>query len=139
MTFSKQYTFLVDEYNQELKLEAEIIYNIARSSLKKPIVLYIPEVTSSEKKVFAQYFTLADSCTKANFVYVKKAGNESKLCQKQARIFFTNNYQKLLSDSKFYGAFFWHKSRPNIVFIKKRLETDNIKLPTSYEKYVEDF
>lgn len=139
ITFSKQYTFLVDDYNKELELEAEIIYNIASASLKKPILLYIPEPSPEEKQAFSQYFTLTASCSDSNFVYVKKSVKASQLCQKQERVFFTNNYQKLLADSTYYGAFFWHKSRPNIVFIKDRLETNKIELPRTYEKYVEDF
>lgn len=36
------------------------------------------------------------------------------------------------------AAFFWKKGRPNIVFIKDRVEKFKIKLPPSYEIYQED-
>ena len=35
-------------------------------------------------------------------------------------------------------AFFWKKGRPNIVFLKKRLEKFNIVLPESYKIYEEE-
>ena len=55
------------------------------------------------------------------------------------QIFFTNNYEKLLKDNRYLGAFFWNKSRPNITFIKARLEKQKIELSKDYDKFVEDF
>lgn len=137
--FAKQYTFLVDNYDKELELEAKIIYNIAKSSSMQPIKLFIPNMTESEEKAFSRYFNISKDCENSNFVYVKKSVSIEHRCLTKNRLFFTNNYEKLLSDSKFYGAFFWNKSRPNIVFIKNRLSKGNINLPHTYQKYVEDF
>lgn len=136
---AKQYTFLVDDYDKELELEAKIIFNIATSSSQKPVRLFIPNMSVAEEKAFARYFTISNDCENANFVYVKKSVEIDHKCYNKKRLFFTNNYEKLLSDTKFYGAFFWNKSRPNIVFIKNRLTKDNIQLPNTYQKYVEDF
>ena len=36
------------------------------------------------------------------------------------------------------SAFYWQKGRPNIVFLKKRLEYFSISLPPTYHKYIED-
>jgi hypothetical protein len=52
--------------------------------------------------------------------------------------FFTNNYKKLIADERFFGALFWSKSRPNIIFIKKRLKAQKITLPENYNRYIEE-
>ena len=137
---AEQYTFLVNKYDKELELEAKIISNIATASIKSEIKLYIPEISNTEKEVYSKFFTLVDSCENANFVFIKKSIDTNSLCKNNTdKIFFTNNYEKLLKDKRYLGAFFWNKSRPNITFIKARLEKQKIELPEDYDKFVEDF
>lgn len=140
MALGNQYTFLVNKYDKEIELEAKIVSKIALTSLnKEQPLLYIPQISQSEKEIYSQFFKLSSSCDDANFVFVKKSKDIFKECQKYDKLFFTNNYQKLLLDSRYFGAFFWNKSRPNIVFIKERLEYQSIKLPNEYEQFIEDF
>ncbi|WP_428023794.1 hypothetical protein [Arcobacter sp.] len=136
---SHQYTFLVNEYDKEINLEAKIISNIAKNSIKDEIKLFIPNISLIEKKVYSKYFTLTEKCEDSNFIFVKKSADNEKLCSISNKLFFTNNYKKLLSDKKFFGAFFWNKSRPNIVFIKARLNKKHINLPKDFEQFIEDF
>ncbi|WP_375724292.1 hypothetical protein LXN10_02020 [Arcobacter sp. KX21116] len=136
---SSQYTFLVNKYDKEIDLEAKIIAKIANSSLRENIKLFIPNITSVEKKVYSKYFILTNTCEESNFVFVKNNMGNITNCSAENKLFFTNNYRKLLSDKKFFGAFFWNKSRPNIVFIKTRLKKRHIKLPKNYDQFVEDF
>lgn len=138
-SYSETYTFLVNKYDKEIELEAKIIAKIATSSVNQKIKLYIPEITEVEKKIYSDYFMLSSTCENSNFVFVKKSIENKKLCKGTNKLFFTNNYQKLLTDKKYYGAFFWNKSRPNIVFIKDRLQQKKIVLPKSYEQFIEDF
>ncbi len=137
--FSSQYTFLVKEYDKEIELEAKIISKIAKSSMKDKVKLFIPNISSMEKDVYSKYFTLVENCESSNFIFVKKAFDSKNFCSQKNKLFFTNNYRILLQDKRFYGAFFWNKSRPNIVFIKRRLEEKSIKLPKNYDQFVENF
>jgi len=139
LAFSSQYTFLVKEYDKEIDLEAKIIVKIAKNSIKDQIKIFIPNISNVEKNIYSKYFILSSDCESSNFVFVKKAIKSDSLCSQDNKLFFTNNYRRLLSDKRFYGAFFWNKSRPNIVFIKTRLKQRNIKLPKDYEQFVEDF
>lgn len=136
-----QYTFLVNKSDKELELEAKIISNIATAAIKNEIKLYIPEISNVEKEVYSKFFNLSDSCENANFIYIKKSIDTNSLCKstQNEKIFFTNNYEKLLNDNRYLGAFFWNKSRPNITFIKTRLEKQKVELPNDYDKFVEDF
>ncbi len=137
---AEQYTFLLNKYDKELELEAKIISNIATASIKNDIKLFIPEISIAEKEIYSKFFILSNSCDDANFIFVKKSLDTNSLCKEDTnKIFFTNNYQKLLKDSRYLGAFFWNKSRPNITFIKNRLEKQKIELSNDYAKFVEDF
>jgi hypothetical protein len=136
---AENYTFLVEPYNKEIELEAKIISEIATSSVHEKIRLFIPHISETEEKVYSKYFTLSSKCETSNFVFVNKTIENEALCDNSNRLFFTNNYRKLLADDKYYGALFWNKSRPNIVFIKKRLEKRAIVLPTTFDQFVENF
>ncbi len=138
-SFSDQYVFLIDKYDKEIELEAKIVSKIALSSIveSKRIKLFIPNISKQEKEIYSNYFDLTEDCKTANFIFDNKAGFDGE-CKKSNKLFFTNNYKRLIDDDKFYGAFFWSKSRPNIVFIKQRLEENNVKLSKEYLKYIED-
>ena len=138
-SFANQYTFLVDKYDKEIELEAKILSQIASVSAKEPVVLFIPNITRAEEKVYGKFFKLTNHCNEANFVFANKEFDPKEAqCNSEKTHFFTNNYQRLLSDEKFFGAFFWSKSRPNIVFAKKRLAHKNITLPNAYNNYIEE-
>jgi len=130
---------MLHEYDKEIELEAKIVFDIASSSIKEEVKLFVPQLSPMEKIIYSQYFTLSKDCKTANFIYVNKEIQTTELCEQENKIFLTNNYRKLLSDKKYFGAFFWSKSRPNIVFIKDRLKKNNISLPSNYDKYIEDF
>ena len=139
LSFASNYTFLVDKYDKEIELEAKILAQIASLSTKEPITLFIPQVTKAEKKIYSKFFKLTPLCKEANFVFINKETDIKSLnCNPSITHFFTNNYQKLLTEKSFFGAFFWSKSRPNIVFAKKRLIANNITLPKNYHHYIEE-
>ena len=138
---SENYTFLVKEYNKEIELEAKIISNIVQN-LKfghEKVSLYIPEISETEKNIYSSFFNIASSCNDADFVFVKNEKTSNQPCSGNKKIFFTNNYDLLLKNEQFIGAFFWSKSRPNIVFVKNRLTKRNIILPEIYDKFIEEF
>jgi len=137
VAFSDQYVFLVNKFNKEIDFEAKIISKIATSSLKEKIKLFIPNISEQEKEIYSQYCNLTKDCESANFIYENKGVFKGE-CEKSNKLFFTNNYRRLMADNRYYGAFFWSKSRPNIVFIKQRLEGNSVQLSKEYLKYIED-
>ena len=138
---SENYTFLVKEYNKEIELEAKIISNIAQNLKisQNKAFLYIPQISETEKNIYSEFFNIANSCDEADFIFVKDEKADKQLCNGNHKIFFTNNYDSLLKNKQFIGAFFWSKSRPNVIFVKDRLISNNIQLPEMYNKFVEEF
>jgi len=136
--YPEQYTFLVKKYDKEIELEAKIIDTIAMSLMDSKTKLYIPQITEVERLIYSKIFQLEKTCTTANFIFVKNNIDSEDLCRNSNKIYFTNNYQKLLVHEEYLGAFFWSKSRPNIVFIKNRLSQRNIVLSKEYSQFIED-
>jgi len=54
------------------------------------------------------------------------------------KVIFVLDYALLHKNTNAVGAFYWKKGRPNIVFIRPRLEQYKLKLSKSYDKYIED-
>ncbi|NVJ53262.1 MAG: hypothetical protein HWD90_06180 [Campylobacteraceae bacterium] len=135
---ANNYTYLLDEYKKDTELEAKIVLKIARDILTTtPVHLYIPNMKPLDYEVYSSSVKLVRTCEKANFVFVKYG--KSFQCKKNKNIFvLTNNYRQLLTNHSFIGAFFWSKSRPNIVLVKNRLSKNAIVLPKEYERYIED-
>lgn len=138
---TENYTFLVKEYNKEIELEAKIISNIVQNLkiTQGKASLYIPQISETERNIYSGFFNLANSCDNADFIFVKDERNDNQVCNGNQKIFFTNSYDSLLKNKKFIGAFFWSKSRPNVIFVKDRLAKNNIELPEIYNKFVEEF
>ena len=136
-SYSQPYTFLINKYDKEIELESKIISKIAKSLISAEIILYIPEITENEISIYSKLFKMGKNCDEANFVFVKKNINNDS-CKLENKLYFTNNYKKLLLNKKYFGAFFWSKRRPNIVFIKNRLDKLSVSLPNSYQQFIED-
>jgi len=53
-------------------------------------------------------------------------------------ILFVTNYHFLKESDYIVGAFYWRKGRSQLLFIKKRLDAQNITLPRDYQKFIID-
>jgi len=134
----QNYTYLVEKYDKVIDLEADIISKIAKDTLKNSKTkIYIPDIRPLEEKVYSSKLKVVKDCKDANFVFIKDRSSIDNCKDNKNAIFFTNNYKRLLSNKKYIGAFFWSKSRPNIVFIRERLAHKNIKLSKGYDNFIE--
>jgi hypothetical protein len=135
--FAEQKVFMLDGYDKEIELEAKIVHKISSDIFKRRANIYIPDISEKSKEIYSKYFDISKSCFDADFVFDKNNLSEQE-CIGAKTIYFTNNYRRLMSSPKYIGAFFWNKSRPNIVFIKDRLDKKRIYLSSEYKKYIED-
>ena len=53
-------------------------------------------------------------------------------------ILFVTNYHFLKVSEDILGAFYWRKGRSQLLFIRKRLEQQNITLPQEYQNFIID-
>jgi hypothetical protein len=55
-----------------------------------------------------------------------------------SNIIITTDYSLLIKDQRALGAFFWQKGRPNLLFLRERMQRANVTLGHEFEKYIED-
>ncbi|MBC8237760.1 MAG: hypothetical protein H8E76_05965 [Helicobacteraceae bacterium] len=81
-------------------------------------------------------FNISDTCKDAGVLILQSSTSFSGACKDKPIVVL--DYDILKDHKNAVAAFFWKKGRPNIVFIKDRIEKFNIVLPPSYEIYLEE-
>lgn len=77
----------------------------------------------------------ADHSTNATVLIVSKKIPENIASN---AVIISTEYSLLAKDPRIVGAFFWQKGRPNILFIRERMQNANIVLGHEFDKYIED-
>lgn len=121
--------------SQELKIRVlkSIVTGIENS---EPMTIW-----SDDKKIMNAFtsqskFSVADDCKDAKMIILSSKSNLPKNCKNKH--IFVLDYELLYEIPDSFGAFFWKKGRPNIVFIKPRVDKQALKLTSSLEPYVEE-
>ncbi len=129
----------IERSPEEIKLEIKILEKISKDIIRKDkIRVFLIGYDPKKLLRYSSGFILVKDCSKADIVIAKENDKgELSSCRKDIPG-IALKYSLLRKDSIFIGALFWYKGRPNLVFIRKRLEKLNIKLPKSYSRYIED-
>jgi len=75
-------------------------------------------------------------CESADIIILKEKENLPSYCVHQH--IFVLSYKLLNDIPKSFGAFFWKKGRPNIVFIEPRVKENSLELSIEMKPYVEE-
>ncbi len=121
-------------YGGDTQKASSIFNMIAKSITQKtnPNVYIHTEIESL--KLYPGELNIVTDCSKADMVILSHTKDISLKCKK--KILFGTRYSHL-KNTNVIGAFFWQKGRPNILFYQKRLDKHNIKLSSSFDKYIE--
>ncbi|MEA3330406.1 MAG: hypothetical protein U9Q29_01780 [Campylobacterota bacterium] len=121
-------------HSENSQKESSIFNMIAKSIASKtePTVYIHTEIKSLQ--LFPGDLRIVKECKEADIVILSTIKNIPAECK--GKLLFGTRYFHL-DKRDVIGAFFWQKGRPNILFYKKRLELNGIKLDSSYNKYIE--
>lgn len=120
--------FVVSLYGESA--ESKIMKLIFNSIFQKESLMVFVDSEQKSTIIKDAGFTVAPSCSKADVVY---AGKLLQVCPKKP--IFTDNYETFKNNENVFGAFYWSKGRPNIMFDSNRMENLNLKLPENLKKY----
>jgi len=117
----------------DIEIEKNIYETIflALVEVEKPSVY--SESTIESLGLRPALFIQVDSCSKADIVVMTKS-TLPKECQE--KVVVGTRYRHLRKPFVF-GAFFWQKGRPNILFKRTKLEENNITLTSKLIDYME--
>lgn len=117
-------------------METQIIERIATSLFPKQKIAAWGE-TADQKNMIRQSAKIEEAVdsSDADLIIVSKniPQNLSKNC-----VLITTEYSLLVKDERIVGAFFWQKGRPNLLFLRPRMQKANVKLGHEFDKYIED-
>ncbi|MDP3301786.1 MAG: hypothetical protein Q8S36_07455 [Sulfuricurvum sp.] len=117
-------------------IETQIIERVAAALFPKQKIAVWGE-TADQKEMIKQSKIIEEAIDSSNadliIVSKKIPQNLSKNC-----VIITTEYSQLIKDERIIGAFFWQKGRPNLLFLRPRMQKANVKLSHEFDKYIED-
>ncbi len=138
LAFTKVYA-QIEKLPEEIQLEVKILEKISIDISKKDKVnVFVLGYNPKYLRKYSKVFKIVQDCSIADII-IAKENDDNILAQCPRNVpGIALNYALLKEDEIFIGALFWYKGRPNLVFIKSRLEKFRINLPKSYSKFIEE-
>jgi hydroxymethylpyrimidine/phosphomethylpyrimidine kinase len=104
---------------------------------KEKLYVYVYGKDAEKVIMYSTVLVETKNIEEADFILASTKINPDKKIKNSKKPIIGMKYF-LLKDENVIGAIFWHKGRPNIVFIRKRLKKFKIEPPKVLEKYIED-
>ncbi|MFK5983919.1 MAG: hypothetical protein QM479_00635 [Pseudomonadota bacterium] len=117
------------------KIENKIIMNMILSLTNKQYPSIYTDSQRIKKILTEQDVHFVESCSSAQIAIIQ-TNKELKNCNKILIITLKYDLLKTYPDSV--ASFFWQKGRPNIVFIKSRLNSHNITIGSEFNDFIEE-
>jgi hypothetical protein len=85
----------------------------------------------------ANRLILTDDLNRCDIIIFNKPSDLNNIDTKN-KLLFATSYRGFKNEKKTFGAFYWFKGRPQIIFLKNRLQNQNLKLADYLQKYITD-
>jgi len=120
----------------EKEYATKIIKNLVEVIDKSNTSVWIDDDSDVTGLLELKQLNVVKTCKNAKVLILSSDKSIPKHCISKPVLVL--DYDLLEKHSNAVSAFFWQKGRPNIVFLKKRLQHFSISLPSTYDKYVEE-
>jgi len=123
----------IGDENLKIKILKKIVSGIQNSDSMRlwSDDYHILKAFSDDEK-----YHVAMRCENADIIILKEKEHLPSHCVHQH--IFVLSYKLLNDIPKSFGAFFWKKGRPNIVFIEPRVKENSLELTVEMEPYIEE-
>lgn len=120
----------------KIDIESQIIERIATSLFPKQKIAVWGETADQKNSIRqSQKIKEAVNSSDADLIIVSKSLPQNLSTN---TVIITTEYGLLKKDERIIGAFFWQKGRPNLLFLRPRMQKTNISLSNEFNKYIED-
>ncbi|MEA3373523.1 MAG: hypothetical protein U9Q62_07520 [Campylobacterota bacterium] len=121
-------------FASDAELAAKIHLSIAKECTKKqnPKIYLHGDIKELRHN---STITTTLKCEEADFVIASTIQNLPDSCR--GKLLFATRYKVFKKHPEVFGAFFWQKGRPNIIFDALSLKEHNLTLHPSFNKYIE--
>jgi hypothetical protein len=114
----------------EVRLIEKILVDMTN---KQPVNVCVINYDVNKILNYSTYLRIT-RCENADFMIIGKDGEE--LSYNKPAIVFDEDLVKRVKNAV--GSLYWRKGRPQLIFIKSRLDRYRIQLPSEYKKYLID-
>ena len=115
----------------------KIFDKIFQAMIDKPQVkIYSSNDIYKKVVITASSLTLTESCKDADIILVDSMKEIPKECEE--KMFFTTSNRVFKNFDNAVGAFYWDRGHIRIKFLQSRLDNYNLKLPDTFNKYIEE-
>ncbi len=118
--------------NLKIKILQKIVTGIENSENMK---IWSDNIQIKEAFHAAGRHEVTSECQNADILILQSKENLPSECKKHH--VFVLSYKLLNDIPESFGAFFWKKGRPNIVFIEPRVKKNSLELSVEMEPYIE--
>lgn len=130
------FTLVITVNASESAVAAQIIDKVLTSFIREEKVMTWGETEEHIKIIqHSPKMEWTDDPKKAKFLLISNSIPDNL---SENAIVFTTEYKLLKKDDRIVGAFFWQKGRPNLLFLRNRLQENKLTLSKEFNKYIED-
>jgi len=129
--------FIITLSASPLQTERKIYQTILHALFPQKKIVYVWLDDKSREGVFEHIpgVKVVSYQTDADILIIKKSYDINV----RNKIIFADGYLVYKQQKhNIIGGFYWQKGRPNLVFIKKNLQKEGIKLPQDLQEYIEE-
>ncbi len=99
---------------------------------KEEIFVFTKDEEYKKVIINSKYLKIVDDSTKCDIIL---ANDKNDFKSSNNKMVFTTQKELLDEQENVIGAFYWNKGKPEIIFLKERIEKNNLKLQEGFEKY----
>ena len=103
---------------------------------KERVKVFVSDRKFLKLKKDTEKIKFVNTCQDADIIVCKDIKNLPKECRN--KIILCTRYRSYKRSDSAFGAIFWQKGRPNLIFSAKSIKERGIRLPNSFRKYIDE-
>lgn len=124
-------------YSSETLIAAKIIDKTVSALFPEKKRLKSWGSTAYHRDIISKTTRLVEAMTLEEAEFYLVGEKISKLIDKKG-VIFTTDIDLFYNDERVIGAFYWQKGRPNLIFLRERLEAYELPISSELQDYIED-
>jgi hypothetical protein len=121
-------------YSFDIETASKIFDKLFFALLQKKEIFVFTNNEDYKKVITnSEYLKIANTIDECDIILATQKDDLKSFSKK---IIFTTEKEFLDYHENVVGAFYWNKGKPEIIFLKEKLEKNNLKLIESFERYI---
>ncbi len=124
-------------YSSETLIAAKIVDKTVAALFPEKEKLRSWGSTAYHREIISKSTRLVETTTSAEAEFYLVGETIPQNIDKK-HVIFSTDIDLFYEDKRVIGAFYWQKGRPNLIFLRERLEAYNLPISSKLKDYIED-